>query len=91
MKVEVRHWFYSDGWRFVPESIRRGGPEKEFDEEIVGWHCWVYTESDFEEWMQENMTGTFDVTPRFSSGKPMYTVHITKEEDAMFFKLRWQI
>jgi hypothetical protein len=81
-----------DGWRDIPHVLRKsGGPEKEFNEELVGWHCWAYCDDHhgFEEWMKNNMTGAYDCTWRFNSGDPMHTVLITKPEDATLFKLTW--
>lgn len=89
--VKVRHWRYEDGWRFVPEFLRKPGePEKEYNEEIKGWHCWVYADSnDFGKWMKKNMKGKYDCTFRFNSGDPMHTVWIKEDEDATLFKLTW--
>ena len=92
MKVKIAYWRHDDGWHYVPEVIRGDrDPKYEFIEDSVGWHCWVYADYEFELWMEENMTGPFDVSFRFNGGDPMYTVHIVKEEDATLFKLRWQV
>jgi len=90
--MKVHHWRYEDGWRLVPPVLRKEGePEKEFNEEIVGWHCWVYADDnkDFEKWMRKNMKGKYDCTFRFNSGDPMHTVWIREDEDATLFKLTW--
>lgn len=95
MKAFVRHWHYEDGWTMIPLALRdKNGvmaDDKFFQGEIVGWHCWVNPEDDeeFEQWMKQNMTGKYDCTFRFNSGSPMYTVTITKDEDATLFKLTW--
>lgn len=92
-KISVSHWRYEDGWRDIPLVLQpsRGGRRREFLPEIIGWHCWVYSSSNFnfEEWMENNMKGVYDCTFRFNSGNPMHTVHITNDEDATLFKLTW--
>jgi hypothetical protein len=55
-----------------------------------GWYCQVYTDDpEFEPWM-ERMCSTADVTLRFNSGNPMYTVYIKEEKEAVLFQLRWR-
>jgi len=90
----INHWRYDDGWHNTPAVFRINDPsvpEKEFREELVGWHCWVYPtdDQDFEEWMKQNMKGEYDCTFRFNSGNPMYTVMIKDDQDATLFKLTW--
>lgn len=88
----VQNWHYNDGWRDIPFVLSRSlTREREFDEELVGWHCWVYAgnDCDFRKWMEENMTGPYECDFRFNSGDPMHTVQIKSEEDATLFKLRW--
>lgn len=90
--MKVFHWRYEDGWRDTPEILRRPGqPEREFEEELQGWHCWAYPSDnkEFEKWMKTNMKGRYDCTFRFNSGDPMYTVWIKSPEDATLFKLTW--
>jgi hypothetical protein len=54
-----------------------------------GWYCNVYTnDPEFEPWMAR-MCPTTDVTLRFNSGNPMYTVYIKEEKEAVLFQLRW--
>jgi hypothetical protein len=54
-----------------------------------GWYCQVYTDDpEFEPWM-ERMCPTADITLRFNSGNPMYTVYIKEEKEAVLFQLRW--
>lgn len=95
MRPYVNHWRYEDGWQEIPLVLKdKNGVvtnDRIFNEEIVGWHCWVYpaNEVDFENWMDENMTDCYDCTFRFNSGNPMFTVHITDDEDATLFKLTW--
>lgn len=84
MQVNVRHWRYEDGWRNILHT-----ETKEFREDIVGWHCRAYADSDFEKWMEQNMKGQYDCTFRFNNGDPMYTIHICDNEDATLFKLTW--
>jgi hypothetical protein len=93
-KTVVNHWRYEDGWRDTPQVFRSKDPslpEREFSPEIIGWHCWVYPtdDQDFEGWMEQNMKGEVDVTHRFNSGNPMYTVMIKDDQDATLFKLTW--
>lgn len=91
MKVSVRHWRYETGG---PESVSghllklypagfREGPKQ-------GWYCWVYPDNDreFEVWMKMHCP-TAICTHRFNSGDPMYTVHISDEQEATIFKLQW--
>jgi hypothetical protein len=91
--MRVQHWRYDNGWKNIPEILRkyRNGAEQEFDEDLVGWHCWVYEESDenISKWMKENMKGEYECDFRFNSGNPMHTVLIKDNEDATAFKLRW--
>jgi len=93
MAIIVNHWRYENGWSDVPVLLRKDPAEleREFREEIVGWHCWVYpsSDTDFEGWMKQNMKGRYDCTFRFNSGNPMYTVLISDDEDATLFKLTW--
>jgi hypothetical protein len=95
MKPFVNHWRYDDGWHEIPLALRdKNGVmtnDQCFNEDLVGWHCWVYPSNDidFEAWMKQNMTGFHDCTFRFNSGNPMYTVFITSDEDATLFKLTW--
>jgi hypothetical protein len=89
----VRHWEYMDGWRDAYQYIngRAMVTTKEFDETLVGWHCWVYPADDdlFVQWMENNMKGEYECDHRFNSGDPMYTVKIKDDEDATLFKLTW--
>lgn len=89
----VDHWSYMDGWQDIPECLRHmyNGETREFNKNVVGWHCWVYplTDIDFPKWMKTNMKGKYDCTWRFNSGEPMYTVIISNDEDATLFKLTW--
>jgi hypothetical protein len=91
--VRVHHWNYHDGWRTIPSPVINSayGFDREFDEDIKGWHCWVYCDDwdVFEEWMQNNMKYEYDCTRRFNSGDPMMTVFIREDEDATLFKLTW--
>ena len=94
MKVLVQYWKYRDGWTITPIILRKFNPdlpEMEFDPNTVGWFCWVFTDDPdkFEQWMRDNMTGNYDITWRFNSGNPMYTVNIQSDSDASLFKLRW--
>lgn len=92
-KTRVQNWRYDDGWYDIPVVLREkyGGQEKEFREELIGWHCWVYAgdDAEFNDWMEKNMKGSFDCTFRFNSGDPMHTVTIKDNEDATLFKLTW--
>lgn len=94
-KSMVRHWKYDDGYHPLPADFTRKNSAATntvfFNKEIVGWHCWFYPSdnTDVEAWMKQNMTGKYDCTFRFNSGDPMYTILITKDEDATLFKLTW--
>ena len=89
----VEHWKYHNGWYDIPHVVQNlyRGQEREFREELKGWHCWVYPADrhEFEDWMSKNMTGGYECDYRFNSGDPMYTVIINEDEDATLFKIRW--
>jgi len=88
-KTLVHHWRYEDGWRDIPSILLKAGENpREFDERIIGWHCWVYPreDSEFEQWMRLNCP-TADCTNRFNSGNPMYTVHIKDQHEMLVFSL----
>ncbi len=90
--VKVFNWRYSDGWGDVPAVLRRRGrPDREFHEDMIGWFCHVYTDdhNEFLDWMEANMRGEYDATSRFNSGNPMITIQIVDDKDASLFKLRW--
>jgi hypothetical protein len=83
--TKVHHWQFHDG-------VTPINPGNQFGETVLprGWTCWVYPDDDneFVEWMNR-MCPTADVTHRFNSGDPMYTVNITKDSEATAFRLRW--
>lgn len=88
----VNYWKYNDGWTMIPHVLQAHyGKDREYNDFIKGWHCWVYPENDLEfvKWMKDNMKGHYDATWRFNSGDPMYTVYIREDEDASLFKLKW--
>jgi hypothetical protein len=86
MKTTVHHWSFETGIP-IPEKIKS---LIQMDTMPRGWYCWVYPEDDhkFEEWMGR-MCPTADVTHRFNSGDPMYTVFISDENEATTFQLAW--
>ena len=91
--VSVHHWRHEDGWQHLPGFLRKEGtPEREFREEIVGWHCWVYCydHHEFLQWMMEHCP-TADCGSRFNSGNPMITIHIKNKEEAAYFMLNFQV
>jgi hypothetical protein len=91
--VTIHHWRHEDGWHNVPAVLRKSdSPEREFLEEIVGWHCWAYcfNHHEFIEWMQQHCP-TADCTPRFNSGDPMVTVHIKDKDEAAYFMLNFDV
>lgn len=95
MKSLVKHWRYDDGWQEIPLALRdKNGVmtnDRMFNEDIVGWHCWVYPcrDRDVAAWMKDNMIGDYECDFKFNSGDPMYLIIIRKEEDATLFKLTW--
>lgn len=92
-KIIVHHWRFEDGWHLVPAFLRKNGePEREYREEIVGWHCWVYCKHHevFLDWMAEHCPKA-DCIPRFNSGDPMITVHITNKDEAAYFMLNFDV
>jgi hypothetical protein len=84
-KSLVHHWRFNDG----VTPINPGNP---FGEMIPprGWSCWVYPKDDteFYEWMGR-MCPSADITHRFNSGDPMWTVNITNDKEAMLFTLKY--
>jgi len=91
--VSVHHWRHEDGWQHIPEFLRKpSSPAREFNEDIVGWHCWVYCydHQEFVEWMMEHCP-TADCGSRFNSGNPMITIHIKDKEEAAYFMLNFQV
>jgi hypothetical protein len=92
-RVVIHHWRYEDGWHTVPSVLRKAGEdEREFREEIVGWHCWAYCDDHhaFIAWMEEHCPGA-DCTPRFNSGDPMVTVSISNKDEAAYFMLNFDV
>ena len=85
MKTSVHHWRFETGDR--EDSV---GDLWKHDPMPRGWYCWVYPKDgvDFDDWMKKNCP-TADVTFRFNSGDPMYTVYIKDDEEATLFGLRW--
>jgi hypothetical protein len=85
MTVQVRHWRFETGDR--EDSV---GNLWKHDPIPRGWYCWVYPKDgcDFDDWMTKNCPSA-DVTFRFNSGDPMYTVYIKDDEEATLFGLRW--
>ena len=93
MKTTIHHWRFEDGWHTIPAFlVKKGQPETEFNENIVGWHCWVYCDDHhaFLDWMAEHCP-TSDCTPRFNSGDPMITVHIKDRDEAAYFMLCYDV
>lgn len=89
-KTIVEHWHYEDGWRPIPYILQKEGHDKEYDEGIMGWHCWVYPGNgdEFIDWVEKNMASC-DYSFRFNSGDPMYIIHIKDPQEAILFKLTW--
>jgi hypothetical protein len=85
MKARVHHWRFETGHR--EDSV---GDLWKHDPVPRGWYCWVYPKDgcDFDDWMSKNCP-TADVTFRFNSGDPMYTVYIKDDNEATLFGLRW--
>jgi hypothetical protein len=85
VKTSVHHWRFEDG-KTVPNT----NPMFPMEPLPRGWYCWVYPEDDreFESWMKRTCP-TADVTHRFNSGDPMYTVYIKDDTEATLFNLRW--
>ena len=84
VKTPIQHWRFENGVDPInPGSQWPSIPAR-------GWYCWVYPEDDseFEDWMRR-LCPTADVTHRFNSGDPMYTVFISDEKESTWFLLRW--
>ncbi len=84
-KISIHHWRFEDGKTSPnPESQWHADPPPR------GWYCWAYPENDteFAEWMEKNCPTT-DITHRFNSGNPMWTVYIKDDTEATLFNLRW--
>ena len=86
----ISYWQYSDGWQ-EEYDMKTKTRTRNFEPSRIGWSCWAYPDDhyEFEQWMKENMTGHYSCTRRFNSGNPMNTVHISNDEDATVFKLKW--
>lgn len=84
-KTSVHHWRFEDG-----KTCPNPGHKYELAPPPRGWYCWVYPENDheFAEWMETNCPTT-DITHRFNSGDPMWTVYIKDDKEATLFQLRW--
>ena len=84
-KTTIHHWRFEDG-KTVPN------PDSKWpsDPPPRGWYCWTYPANnlEFEQWMAKNCPTT-DITHRFNSGDPMYTVYIKDDKEATLFQLKW--
>lgn len=94
MNVKVFHWRYEDGWRDRSVFLRANNPtleEREYLDDIEGWHCHVYTDNDreFQRWMHKNMKGKYECSLKYNSGNPMFLIIIKDGQDATLFKLTW--
>ena len=87
MKISVYHWKYLDGYNHTAFE-----PVTEAVVDVIGWHCWVYTDNnfEFEKWMKEFCPKS-EYTLRFNSGDPVYILHITDQDEAAHFLLKWKI
>lgn len=85
LKVTVHHWRFEDG-----KNSPYGGSRWASSAPARGWYCWAYPSDNraFESWMKANCPKT-DITHRFNSGDPMYTVYINNDQEALVFKLKW--
>jgi hypothetical protein len=84
-KTVVHHWRFEDG-----KTCPNPGGRWALELPPRGWYCWVYPEDDreFEAWMAKNCPTT-DITHRFNSGDPMYTVYIKEDAEAILFNLKY--
>lgn len=84
-KTTVHHWRFEDGKK-VPNT----GSKFPMDPPPRGWYCWAYPSDNqkFEAWMSRHCP-TADITHRFNSGDPMYTVYIKDDRESMLFQLKW--
>lgn len=91
LEVHISYWKYETGepeavpkdlYYLYPTGFNQGPPK--------GWHCWAYPNDDraFEEFMKRGCP-TANITHRFNSGNPMYTVYIIDEKEAMLFQIAW--
>jgi hypothetical protein len=87
-KTSVHHWRYEDGLTCPNPGMPKGMGR--LDPPPRGWYCWIYPEDDdeFRSWMKDCCPQA-DITYRFNSGDPMWTVYITDEQEALMFKLKW--
>lgn len=86
----VHHWHYEDG--LTSPNAHHPIPGARLDPPPRGWYCWAYPDDDeaFRDWMKECCPRA-DITYRFNSGDPMWTVYINDEQEALLFKLKWSI
>jgi hypothetical protein len=83
-KTVVNYWRFEDG-----NTCPNPGSMFPSDPPPRGWYCWVYADDDeFREWMTK-MCPTADITHRFNSGDPMWTVYIKEDTEATLFQLKW--
>ena len=87
-KVSIHHWKFEDGQTCLNPSLPAGMGR--LDPPPRGWYCWVYPDDDhkFEDWMTR-MCPTADITHRFNSGNPMWTVFIVDDAEATLFQLKY--
>lgn len=83
--TSIQHWRFEDG-----NTCPNPGSKWKSEPPPRGWYCWAYPSNDqeFVEWM-EKMCPTADVTHRFNSGNPMWTVYIKEDTEATLFQLKW--
>ena len=88
IRASVRHWRFEDGNTCPNPGLAQG--RGRLDPPPRGWYCWVYTKDDtaFEDWMGR-MCPTADITHRFNSGNPMWTVYISDPTEATIFRLMY--
>ena len=91
MNVYVVYWRFESGEpKPVPESLRKLYTSGYQEVPPRGWYCWAYPSDDreFEQWMSKHCP-TAEITHRFNSGDPMYTVMITDDQQAEIFEQTW--
>lgn len=84
----IHHWRFEDGE--TSPNAGHPNPELVMDPPPRGWYCWMYPSNDeeFSSWMTQ-CCPTAEITHRFNSGDPMWTIYISDENEAVLFKLKW--